>query len=49
MAHAQLPVLRRGFGETMRKDWWWVQPAVVFLLLSAFIAYGRFAVQRFDA
>src|SRR5690348_5857178 len=43
MAHAQLPVLRRGFGETMRKDWWWVQPAVVFLLLSAFICYATWA------
>ena len=27
MAHAQLPLIRRGFGETMRRDAWWVQPA----------------------
>ena len=26
MAHAQLPLVRRRFGETMRRDRWWVQP-----------------------
>jgi hypothetical protein len=48
MAQAQLPIVRRGFGETMRKDWWWVQPAVVFLLLSAFIAYATWAAFQGD-
>jgi hypothetical protein len=43
MAHAQLPVIRRGFGETMRRDWWWVQPAVVLTLLSTFIIYATWA------
>src|SRR5688500_4179693 len=43
MAHAQLPVVRRRFGETMRRDWWWLQPAIVFLLLSAFIVYSTWA------
>src|SRR5688572_313405 len=43
MAHAQLPIVRRRFGETMRTDWWWVQPAVVVLLLSAFIGYATWA------
>ena len=33
MAHAPLPLLRRGFGETMRRDAWWLQPVVVFTIL----------------
>ncbi|MCA9289944.1 MAG: hypothetical protein KDA25_02380 [Phycisphaerales bacterium] len=32
----------RGFGETARRDRWWVQPTVVFLALSAFIVYATF-------
>jgi len=37
-----LPQLR-AFGETKRKDRWWVQPLLVFLGLSAFIVYGTWA------
>jgi len=36
-----LPVRR--FGETTRRDAWWVQPAVVFLVLTAFIVYTTWA------
>jgi hypothetical protein len=43
MAHAQLPIVRRRFGETMRRDWWWVQPVIVFLLLSTFVGYATWA------
>jgi hypothetical protein len=43
MAHAQLPVIQRGFGETYRRDAWWVQPVVVFLILSAFVVYATWA------
>ena len=43
MAHAQLPLIQRRFGETARRDAWWVQPAVVFLVLSAFIVYATWA------
>jgi hypothetical protein len=43
MAHAQLPIVRRRFGETARKDWWWLQPAVVLVLLSSFIVYATWA------
>lgn len=42
MAHAPLPI-HRGFGETMRRDAWWVQPAVVFVILSSFLAYATWA------
>ncbi|MEE8468729.1 MAG: succinate dehydrogenase [Planctomycetota bacterium] len=34
---------RRSFGETMRRDRWWVQPLVVFLGLSTFIVYSTWA------
>jgi hypothetical protein len=43
MAHAQLPVIQRGFGETYRRDAWWVQPVVVFLILGAFVVYATWA------
>ena len=43
MAHAQLPVIRRRLGETMRRDRWWVQPAIVFTLLSGFVVYATWA------
>lgn len=43
MAHAQLPVIQRGFGETYRRDAWWVQPVVVFVLLTAFVVYATWA------
>ena len=35
--------LHRRFGATMRRDAWWVQPAVVFLVLSSFIVYATWA------
>ena len=37
-----LPV-QRSFGETMRRDAWWLQPVAVFLGLSAFIVYSTWA------
>ncbi len=41
-ARLSLPVVRR-FGETARRDAWWVQPAAVFVGLSAFIVYATWA------
>lgn len=35
--------MRRSFGETMRPDTWWLQPAAVFLGLGAFIVYSTWA------
>jgi hypothetical protein len=43
MAHAQLPVIRRRFGDTMRRDPWWVQPAIVLTILSSFVVYATWA------
>jgi hypothetical protein len=37
-----LPVVR-GFGETGRRDLWWVQPAVVFAVLASFVVYATWA------
>jgi hypothetical protein len=34
---------KRGFGETSRRDFWWIQPLAVFLGLSAFIVYATWA------
>jgi hypothetical protein len=43
MAHAPLPLLHRGFGETMRRDAWWLQPLVTFLILGGFVVYATWA------
>jgi hypothetical protein len=43
MAFTQITLKQRGFGETMRRDAWWKQPAVVFTILSAFIIYSTWA------
>jgi hypothetical protein len=43
MASAPLPVIHRGFGQTMRRDAWWVQPTVVFLILGGFVVYATWA------
>jgi hypothetical protein len=36
-------IRRRGWGETMRRDAWWIQPAVVFVILSSFLGYATWA------
>lgn len=43
MAHTPLPVVARRFGETARTDAWWLQPLVVFTVLSAFVVYSTWA------
>ena len=48
MAHAQLPVIRRRFGESMRRDRWWVQPTIVFVILTSFIVYSTWAAFQGD-
>ena len=37
-----LPVLQSGFGRTLRKDAWWVGPAITFVVFTAFIVYATF-------
>jgi hypothetical protein len=43
MAHVQLPVVDPPRTLTMRRDAWWVQPAVVAVLLTAFVVYATWA------
>src|SRR5882672_865218 len=40
---APLVIARRRFGETARRDAWWIQPLVVFLGLSTFLIYATWA------
>ena len=43
MAGISLPVRSRSFGETSRRDRWWLKPLLVFLGLSAFVVYATWA------
>jgi hypothetical protein len=43
MTSAEASMPQRRFGETTRRDAWWVQPLLVFLGLSAFIVYSTWA------
>ena len=43
MTHPELTLTERRFGQTVRRDAWWVQPLVVFLGLSAFVIYSTWA------
>jgi hypothetical protein len=43
MSQIDVPLVRSGFGETRRTDYWWVQPLFVFLGLSAFVVYATWA------
>lgn len=43
MAANLVQITRRGFGETMRKDAWWLPSLATFLGFSAFIVYSTWA------
>ena len=43
MHQVVIPLERRGFGQTMRRDAWWAQPVITFLILGAFIVYATWA------
>jgi hypothetical protein len=43
MAQAVWPLAERKFGETTRRDQWWVQPLLVVLALGTFIVYSTWA------
>ena len=46
MSHAPLPLAPRKFGETMRTDAWWLQPAITVLVFGSFIAYSTWAAMQ---
>jgi hypothetical protein len=43
MSSIDVPLKSGGFGQTSRRDLWWVQPLVVFLAFSTFIVYSTWA------
>ncbi|MEY2428539.1 MAG: hypothetical protein QOJ40_1424 [Verrucomicrobiota bacterium] len=43
MTQADISIKQRGFGQTMRPDAWWVQPALIFIGLSTFLVYSTWA------
>src|SRR5579884_1992506 len=43
MASIDVPLTKRGFGKTSRKDLWWVYPTAVFLGYLLFIVYATWA------
>lgn len=43
MTHPELTLTQRRFGQTTRRDAWWVQPLVVFIGLSTFVIYSTWA------
>jgi len=36
-------IVPRGFGETRRRDWWWIEPMTVFIVFGGFVAYATWA------
>ena len=45
---APVRVTVRRFGETSRRDAWWIQPLLVFLGLSTFLVYATWAAFQGD-
>ncbi|MDQ3632931.1 MAG: succinate dehydrogenase [Acidobacteriota bacterium] len=44
MASRSIPLkVKRSFGETLRRDAWWLQPLLILLGLSAFVIYSTWA------
>src|SRR5262245_57795412 len=43
MTQATVPLLRRRWGETLRRDRWWAQPLITFVILSSFLVYSGWA------
>ena len=43
MAQANVSTTPQRFGQTARRDAWWVSPAAVFTILSAFVVYTTWA------
>src|SRR5687767_14932601 len=43
MSQRVIPLEHRGFGETMRRDAWWTQPLLTFVVLGSFVVYATWA------
>ena len=43
MEAVPVKIVPRDFGETRRRDWWWVEPMIVFTVFGGFVAYATWA------
>ncbi len=43
MEAVPVKIVPRDFGETRRRDWWWVEPLLVFAVLGGFVVYATWA------
>jgi hypothetical protein len=43
MASNLVSITRRGFGETARRDFWWAQPLITFIVFGSFVVYSTWA------
>jgi len=43
MSQVDVPIQQVGFGQTSRRDLWWIQPLCIFLGLGGFIVYSTWA------
>jgi hypothetical protein len=48
MSSIDVPLERGKFGQTARKDFWWVQPLLTFLGLAGFLVYSTWAAFQGD-
>jgi len=46
MEAVPVKILPRGWGETERRDVWWVEPLLVVIVFSSFLAYGTWAAMQ---
>jgi hypothetical protein len=44
MSSIDVPLRNGGFGKTMRKDAWWIEPLLIFLGYAAFIVYANWRI-----
>jgi hypothetical protein len=43
MEAVPVKIVPRDFGETRRRDWWWVEPMIVFAVFGSFVVYATWA------
>src|SRR5215510_9541172 len=48
MSTAPIPLAQRRFGQTARRDAWWIRPLFVFIGLSTFVVYATWATFQGD-
>jgi hypothetical protein len=46
MSEARAPLIHLRFGQTARRDAWWLQPLLVFVALGSFVVYATWAAMQ---